>query len=178
MLAIDFVSVDFKTIQSPLNPHQFNYKDYLARQGICQQVYLKKNTYKFFGKGSTTLVGFAASIRNKIQRSLQKHSFSKNTLGVLNALLLGQRQDLSRELLTDYANAGAIHILAVSGLHVGIILLLLNFLLKPIRSIQNGNFIKLILIVGFLWCFAFIAGLSASVVRAVTVYFCIHWSIV
>ena len=60
-----------------------------------------------------------------------KYHFKKNELAVINALLLGQRQDVSKQLLTDYARAGAIHILAVSGLHVGIILMLLLKLFTP-----------------------------------------------
>ena len=165
-----YVSADFKQISPPLNPYQFDYKRYLARRGIYQQLFIQNNTFKSLRKGGFSLNGFSASIRNTIQGSLRNHSFSKNTLGLINALLLGQRQDISKELLTDYANAGAIHILAVSGLHVGILLLLLNFLLKPLESLPKGKLIKLILIALLLWCFAFIAGLSASVVRAVTMF--------
>lgn len=91
-------------------------------------------------------------------------------MAVIKALLLGQRQDISKGLLTDYQNAGAIHILAVSGLHVGILLLILTFILRPIDRFKNGKYIKAIGIIVFLWMFAFIAGLSASVVRAVTMF--------
>ncbi len=164
------LSAGFKSLKPSLNPHQFNYKQYLARQGIHQQVFLKKGSYKFLGKGRSSLRGLSAKIRSKINVALQKHPFSKNTLGVMNALLLGQRHDISNELRNDYVNAGAIHVLAVSGLHVGILLLLLNFLLKPIERIQHGQLIKMILVVGLLWFFALIAGGSASVVRAVTMF--------
>ena len=84
--------------------------------------------------------------------------------------MLGQRQDISKEIYNSYTQAGAIHILAVSGLHVGIILLLLNFIFKPLIYFKNGNYIKLIVIVLILWSYAVIAGLSASVVRAVTMF--------
>ena len=164
------VSADFTSLKPPLNPHQFHYKQYLARQGIHQQVFLKKDQYQLLGKGRFSLRGFSAIIRAKINTALQKQAFSKNTLAVMNALLLGQRQDLSNELRNEYTNAGAVHILAVSGLHVGILLLLLNFLLQPIERVQHGKFIKIILVVVLLWCFALIAGMSASVVRAVTMF--------
>ena len=164
------VSADFTSLKPPLNPHQFHYKQYLARQGIHQQVFLKKDRYQLLGKGRFSLRGFSAIIRAKINTALQKQAFSKNTLAVMNALLLGQRQDLSNELRNAYTNAGAIHILAVSGLHVGILLSLLNFLLQPIERVQHGRFIKIILVVVLLWCFALIAGMSASVVRAFTMF--------
>ena len=71
----------------------------------------------------------------------------------MNALLLGQRQDISKELTTNYSKAGAVHILAISGLHVGIILVLLSFVLKPLDRVKKGKFIKLILVISFLWFF-------------------------
>ena len=165
-----YVPADFKIISAPSNPYQFDYKTYLARQGIHQQLFVTNSQWKPLEESSFSVLGFAATIRNNVQQSLQKYSFSTNSLGIINALLLGQRQELSKELLEDYANAGAIHILAVSGLHVGILLLLLNVLLKPLRNIPYGKPIQLLLTVFLLWSFAFIAGLSASVVRAVTMF--------
>ena len=85
-------------------------------------------------------------------------------------MLLGQRHEISKDILQNYQNAGAVHILAVSGLHVGIILLMLTFLLSPLDKLKHGTFIKLIIIIFLLWIFAFIAGLSASIVRAVTMF--------
>jgi len=70
----------------------------------------------------------------------------------------------------QYSSAGVIHILAVSGLHVGIILLILQLLLRPLEYLRKGRFIKTLIIVALLWCFAIIAGLSPSVVRAVTMF--------
>jgi competence protein ComEC len=160
----------FETINSPLNPHQFDYKFYLAKQGIHQQVFLEKEDFKSLGFNQFSLIGIAASFRDKVQESLQKYTFKVDELAVINALLLGQRQDISKDLIEDYSKAGAIHILAVSGLHVGIILLILSSLLKPLERIKNGRILKTILIVLLLWMFAFVAGLSASVVRAVSMF--------
>ena len=160
----------FKELMSPLNPYQFNYKSYLAKQGMYQQLFVDSDEYKSLGYGNSSLKGLAARCRTKIQKSLLKYNFKNDELGVINALLLGQRQDISKELTTDYQKAGAIHILAVSGLHVGVILLILSFLFKPIERLKNGAFLKAFLIVLVLWAFAFIAGLSASVVRAVTMF--------
>ena len=160
----------FKELMSPLNPYQFNYKSYLAKQGMYQQLFVDSDEYKSLGYGNSSLKGLAARCRTKIQKSLLKYNFKNDELGVINALLLGQRQDISKELTTDYQKAGAIHILAVSGLHVGVILLILSFLFMPIERLKNGAFLKAFLIVLVLWAFAFIAGLSASVVRAVTMF--------
>ncbi len=165
-----FLKPEFKELIPPLNPYQFSYKDYLAKQHIYHQIFTSKNQYKKLNNSSFSLVGMSAAVRSKVQTSLRKYHFSKNEYAVINALLLGQRQEISKELLQDYTNAGAIHILAISGLHIGIILLILSFLFKPIEQFKNGRLIKSILIILLLWIFAFIAGLSASVVRAVTMF--------
>lgn len=160
----------FKELIPPLNPHQFDYKFYLFKQGIHHQVFLENKQFIKIKMAKPSLLGLSARFRNLIQKSLKNYQFKTDELAVINALLLGQRQDISRELITDYQRAGAIHILAVSGLHVGIILLILTQFFKPVERIKNGKILKTILIVLLLWIFAFIAGLSASVVRAVTMF--------
>jgi competence protein ComEC len=165
-----FVKPTFKRILPPLNPKQFDYKFYLAKQGIHQQLSIATSQVLQLPNSSVSFVGHFEKFRDKIQGSLLKLNFKKDELAVINALLLGQRQDISKELLKEYAGAGAIHILAVSGLHVGIILLILSFLFKPLERIKNGGYLKAFCIVLLLWMFAFIAGLSASVVRAVTMF--------
>ena len=94
-------------------------------------------------------------------------------LKVASALLLGYRENLDKELVKSYASAGAMHVLAVSGLHVGILYLLLTRIfsfLKKVKKVKNGKFILTILIVSFLWFYAIMTGLSASVMRATTMF--------
>lgn len=159
-----------KELIPPLNPNQFNYKSYLAKKGIHHELFLEKGQFLKLNSKKSTLLGLSAKFRNQIQESLNKYNFKKNELSVISALLLGQRQDISKELIKDYQRAGAVHILAVSGLHVGVILLILAFIFKPLERLKHGKFLKTIIIVLLLWMFAFIAGLSASVVRAVTMF--------
>jgi competence protein ComEC len=86
------------------------------------------------------------------------------------ALLLGQQQEISSEIIQDYQLSGAVHILSVSGLHIGLLMLFINFLLKPLRKNRLNSYLKLIITITILWFFAFIAGLSPSVVRSVTMF--------
>nr|WP_308992921.1 ComEC/Rec2 family competence protein [Mariniflexile sp. KMM 9835]MDQ8212483.1 ComEC/Rec2 family competence protein [Mariniflexile sp. KMM 9835] len=160
----------FKDLTPPLNPHQFNYKTYLQKKYIYHQIFtLKASLFKVKSE-KTTLFGVANNIRNYINKKLKNYRFKPDELAIINALLLGQRQDISEEVYTSYTNAGAIHILAISGLHIGIILLLLQFIFKPIERLKHGKLIKTLLLVTVLWSFALIAGLSASVTRAVTMF--------
>ncbi len=164
----------FKTqlilIEAPKNPYQFNYKAYLEKQGIYHQVFLKNATFLQKEASKKRIYSLAASLRDRIEASLKKYHFKGDELAVIKALILGQRSGVSSQLLQDYTKAGAIHILAVSGLHVGIILLLLSTLFKPLEKLPYGALFKTILIIILMWCFAVIAGLSASVVRAVTMF--------
>lgn len=157
-------------IRHPLNPHQFNYKNYLSDLGIYHQVQLQPNNHFPLKNTTSTIYGIAASIRNKISSKLKQANFGTDELGIIQALLLGQRNDISEATYNNYKNAGAVHILAVSGLHIGIILLLLQFLLQPLERLPKGKTLKLIAIVLLLWGFALLAGFSASVVRAVTMF--------
>jgi competence protein ComEC len=161
---------NFDSIQPPLNPYQFNYKNYLKNQQIHHQVSIKNNEYLFLKNNRKSFKRWAFTIREQVNKALIENGFKGEELAIINALLLGQRQDISEEVMQNFQKAGAVHILAVSGLHIGIIMLLLNFLLKPLEILKKGPEIKLVLVVLFLWFFAFVAGLSPSVVRAVTMF--------
>lgn len=165
-----FTNTVLTAIKPALNPTNFDYKTYLNDRYIYHQVYLKTTDFIRSKSTTNTIYGYAASIRNQIHKSLLSNHFKADELAVIEALLLGQRQQISKELQNNYANAGAIHILAISGLHIGIIVLLLNFLLQPFTRFRYGKFLKLLIMVNILWSFAIISGLSASVVRAVTMF--------
>lgn len=159
-----------KNLIPPLNPHQFDYKTYLKKQHIYHQLFIKKNEILILSRTKHSILGYAAKLRESINIKLKNYSFKDDELAIINALLLGQRQDISKNIYDSYVQAGAIHILAVSGLHIGIILLILNLLFKSLERTKQGKTIKTILIVSLLWCFAIVAGLSASVTRAVTMF--------
>ncbi|MEM6684591.1 MAG: ComEC/Rec2 family competence protein [Bacteroidota bacterium] len=168
--AILYTETSLTSVQSALNPTRFDYKAYLEDRYIYDQLYLKTQDFVVAQNSPNTLYGIAAHFRNTIHTRLLEANFKADELAVIEALLLGQRQHISNELRTNYANAGAIHILAISGLHVGILLLILQFVLRPLERVRFGKVIKVLLILGVMWSFAFVSGLSASVVRAVTMF--------
>ncbi len=157
-------------INTSLNPHTFNYREYLNTKGIQHQIYINKTTLKAIAFTSSSLLIQAYNWRNKLEKSLDQYFFSKDEMAVIKALILGQRQDISKELAQSYAGAGAIHILAVSGLHIGILFMILSFLLQPLEQFHKGKHLKAIVIVILLWGFALLTGLSGSVTRAVTMF--------
>ena len=157
-------------INGPKNPYQFDYKKYMDHQGIHYQVSTSEEQIILLEQGSTTMYGWAASLRERITESLQKHGFQGQELAIIKALLLGEKQDINSDTLEAYQKAGAVHILALSGLHIGILLFLLQWVLQPLRYLPKGKSILLAVSLIILWCFAFIAGFSPSIVRAVTMF--------
>jgi competence protein ComEC len=164
------VKMVFTEISEPLNPCGFNYKKYLQQQQIHHQIYGNNSQFLLLKKTNQTVKGIAAKIRAEINLALIQYGFKNDELAVVNALLLGQRQNLTSELQQSYIGAGAIHILAISGLHVGIILLILTSVFKPIHYFKHGKLAASIIIITILWMYAIIAGLSPSVVRAVAMF--------
>lgn len=163
------LSGTFYSNKSPFNPNQFDYGNYLENQEIYGQIYAKPETVKTIGHENSIWI-FFSNYREKIIEVFQKSSLSKEELTVFIALLLGQQQDISPEILKDYQYAGAVHILSVSGLHVGLIMGFIMFLLRSVPNSKKGKATKLLIILLSLWSFAVLAGLSPSVVRSVTMF--------
>ena len=165
---LNISGVIFKN-KNPSNPNLFDYGNYLENQEIYAQVYTKRNQIKIGNYESGLWAGFS-NFRERIISNLEHSAISKEELNVLNALILGQQQDISPEVLKDYQYAGAVHVLSVSGLHVGFIMLFISFLLKPINNSTKGSLLKLSIIVLSLWSFAILTGLSPSIIRSVTMF--------
>ena len=156
-------------IKDNFNPYQFNYSKYIEKQNIYHQIYSSASDLKI-NKQEKNFDFYLYEIRENLINSFKEHQFSQKTQGIINALLFGQRVFLDKEIIESYTNAGVIHILAISGLHVGIIYIILGFIFKPLIRFKNGKNINLILIIGILWFFAFLSGLSPSVTRAVLMF--------
>ncbi len=152
------------------NPNQFDYSKYLENKQIYAQIYADATDIQTGSLINNDAWYYAAKLRTKIIRNLKKSHFNKAELNVAIALILGQQQEISSDIIQDYQFAGAVHILSVSGLHIGFILLFVTFLLKPFPNTRRGSFIKLILILLSLFTFGLIAGLAPSVVRSVVMF--------
>ena len=155
---------------APKNPNQFNYSNYLKNKQIYGQLYAEANNCSISKYIQKDIWYYAALVRTTIITNLIKIGFHAKELNVAVALLLGQQQDIDPEIIEDYQFAGAVHILSVSGLHIGLILLFVTFVLKPIPNNKKGSVLKLIITLSSLWLFGILAGLAPSVVRSVTMF--------
>ena len=168
--AVIYTKSVLKEIQKPLNPHQFDYNKYLELRQVYTQIYLQHNQFLVLSDQPTTIYGYADIFRTSINKKLINAGFKDEVLSIINALLLGQRQTIDKSTYNNYVNSGTIHILAVSGLHIGILLLILNFIFRPLLLLKYGNVLRPVIIITILWLFAVVAGLSPSVTRAVTMF--------
>jgi competence protein ComEC len=155
---------------TPKNPDQFDYGSYLKNKQIYGQLYVDDSDINISSQIEKDIWYYAAQIRNTIITNLTKDGFNPTELNVAIALILGQQQDIDPEIIQDYQYAGAVHILSVSGLHIGFILMFVTFILKPVPNNRKGALLKLIIIVSSLWLFGILAGLAPSVVRSVTMF--------
>jgi competence protein ComEC len=155
---------------TPKNPNQFDYGSYLKNKQIYGQLYADIADIKISAQIEKDIWYYAAQIRNTIIANLTRDGFNPTELNVAVALILGQQQDIDPEISKDYQYAGAVHILSVSGLHIGFLLLFVTFILKPIPNNKKGSLLKLIVILCSLWLFGILAGLAPSVVRSVTMF--------
>ena len=135
----------------PLNPNQFDYGKYLTTKSILAQTYIGNSEFKIQPILIKDLFYYFDAVRSRILLGLEKVHFSSLELSVLAALILGQQQEIAQDIIVDYQKAGAIHILSVSGLHVGFIVLFLGFVLKYLPKAKWVNYFKLAFILLVLW---------------------------
>ncbi|QIA07234.1 ComEC/Rec2 family competence protein [Draconibacterium halophilum] len=157
-------------IENRGNPHEFDYKKYLEKKHIFRQVYLKTENWNLTGYINNAPLIWAETIRNKLLKIYRDQEIGTQETEILSALTLGYKRQLDRETKRVFSSAGAMHVLAVSGLHVGILFFTFSFCFGFLQKHRTGRFIYVLLSIGFLWCYAFITGLSPSVLRACTMF--------
>lgn len=155
-------------IEKPPNPEQFDYKDYMYKKGIAFQVYLKSDAWCSLDYNkSNFLYSFSYEVRDFLLKTMLRLGVAENEYAVASAILLGYDDSLPLELRQKYVAAGAMHILCVSGLHVGVVFMVFSYILvflsdrKRIQSV-----IKQLLLLLLVWFYAFLAGLAPSILRS------------
>jgi competence protein ComEC len=152
------------------NPFEFDYQSMMKKKGIWFSVYLDKGSYLKTGGQINRMIYLAERMRDKLVSILAAAKIGKEERSVVAALTLGYRTELDPETTDYFASTGAMHVLAVSGLHVGLIYFILGFLLSPLKRTKIGTFFCPVGLLSFLWIYAFITGFSPSVQRATVMF--------
>lgn len=165
------IHAKIKEIENSKNPYAFDYKKYMQRKGIFFSGYVPKYGWQQISRCQLN------PIRDKAYRIQQYFSqifadagMSGDEYSIITAILLGNDETMEPELKASYASAGVSHILCVSGMHVGVIFMILNFMLQPLEYSKPLRLLKAMLLMLFIWIYACITGLSPSVTRAATMF--------
>lgn len=159
-----------QTIKNAGNPFEFDYQKMMSTKGIRFSVYLTDATWLKTGNRIGRITYKAEQIRDNLIAILATALTEKEERSVVSALTLGYRAEIDQETTDYFASTGAMHVLSVSGLHVGLIYFILGFLLSFIKRGRSGLLIFSAIIILFLWIYAFITGFSPSVQRATVMF--------
>jgi len=158
-------------IPPPTNPEEFNYSAYIARQQIHGQSFVSPDRVEVMRNDPPNMVlERAYSLRAYLQKKTLTYIQDPDAQAIALALLIGIKDFLSEDLTTAYSSTGAMHVLAVSGLHVGIFYMILLFVLKPIEKRTGGHIVIAVVSVVVIWGYTFVTGMSPSVLRAATMF--------
>ncbi|MDR1169923.1 MAG: competence protein ComEC family protein [Prevotellaceae bacterium] len=157
----------FNEVSPPQNPDEFDYREYLKRQKIFSTSFVNSEKAVRTDSGQ---INFYKKVIFDLQKYsleiLQNAQLKSDEFAVALALLIGNRRYLEDELRDSYTNSGTVHLLAVSGLHVGIVFMILSFVLRFMDRAKKLRLFKGLIILVSLWIYASIAGLASSIVRA------------
>jgi len=161
-------------IKNAGNPGGFDYKRYSLFQGITHQVYLKPEEFEVLPeKKEQWLDKFLYSCRENVLGILRKNITGEKELGLAEALLIGYKDDLDQSLVQSYTNTGVVHIIAISGLHLGLIYWLLGIIFKFLKIHRSTRWLYPTLIIADLWLFSLLAGGQPSILRSAVMFTCI-----
>ncbi len=161
------IKADYTLTEPPYNPGEFNLKRFLSRKETYHQAFINEQEIVKIGKNKgNRIIGYALSLRQKQVDKFNKYLNSANARAVASTLILGYKSDLSEDLMQAYAKTGTMHVLSVSGMHVAIVVILLDLFLRFMNKKRWGILLKAVLMLCLIWFYALITGFSASVFRA------------
>jgi len=157
---------ELQLIGPPSNPGEFDFSRYMATKRTHMRAFVSPGDWIIVGHRHDFLPELAEKSRKYILTRLSRAGIEGQELELLSSLVLGKKDGLEQELKDSFSAAGAMHVLCVSGLHVGIIFVVLNFILKHLGTGRAGRIIKFVLITSMIWFYALMTGLAPSVMRA------------
>jgi competence protein ComEC len=158
-------------LKPPANPGEFDYQQYLSLQQIHLQQFIKKGKFHIYQHhAGNPVLAASLRVRSWADSVFRQHIRGVHEYAIVSGLVLGIRDGLDNDLKNAYAAAGAMHVLAVSGAHVIIVFQLIVFLLGRLKKVRSGNWLFALAALLVLWFYAFVTGLSASVLRAVIMF--------
>ncbi len=167
------VSAPVQVPSSRENPHQFDYRRYLLRKGIFYQCYVPAGQWLLIGHDARGARALLARWRLRLLQVVEQADLSPSQQGMAAALLLGWKDNVDDESYARFQTAGIAHLLCVSGLHVGIVAVLLGWCFSWMACLHRGYLYKGLVQLTGLWLFVALSGMAPSAVRAGIMFSCI-----
>ena len=160
-----------QSIKNTGNPGAFDYARYCAFQQIFQQVYLKQDEWILLKENNAIFYqSVIFTTRDYILKTLDQYITGSDEAALAKALLIGYRIDLDKDLVQAYSNAGVVHLIAISGMHLALIYYLLLWIFTKVPLVKKSKFTRLILVLFCLWFFSLLTGAPASVLRSAVMF--------
>ncbi|WP_010134904.1 ComEC/Rec2 family competence protein [Ochrovirga pacifica] len=155
------------SIALPVSPYHFDYKSYLTRSNVYQKIVVKEA--RKIGEVGSVFISIQ-QFRNAIVEKLHQAKISKETQSLMMAMLLGDKELISESTQKSFVDSGVVHLIAISGMHVGVLYVLLLWTFGFLKKPSCGKWLYVGIVLLCLWLFALFSGLSSSVVRSVTMF--------
>jgi len=153
------------------NPFEFDYCSYLHSQNIGYRIFLKEKQFYLVPKVSLLNIQRRALIlRQKLIEILYGSGIGRNQVHLIASISFGARDDVDKETIQNFTNTGVIHVLAVSGMNVGLVFVVLDFFLRFLKPRRAGRFLHLAIVLVGIWAYSLITGMSPSILRAATMF--------
>ncbi len=152
------------------NPAEFDVERYMRLKGVSGSVFLPVGGWQSVGMGNVSLQMRALALRDDIVKMYERQGFEGNALSLLAAFSVGEKRGFSQELKEVYSDAGVSHLLALSGLHLGLFYMVVVTLLGFAGGSRKWYIARELFALLLLWVFAFVAGLTPSIVRAAVLF--------
>lgn len=166
-----FFSSNIQKVEPPKNPEQYNYQNYLQNNSVFHQAFIKENNWMLLEKNSGNIIKhWAIYCRDYFLKLFRENQLQDEKFAVAAALILGYDDYIENELMQSYSTTGVIHIICVSGMHVGLVYIIISFLTFPLKKKKWGFIFQTVIILATIWFYSAITGLAPSIVRAATMF--------
>ena len=157
-------------IKNTGNPGALDYQRFLLFQGITAQVFLKSGEYAILPVTQASFQNFLNQTSSYVIKTLQTYIPRQKEAGVAEALLIGYRNDLDKQLVQSYSNTGVVHIIAISGLHLGMIYGFILLLFSSFKNKRWYRFVVPVIALSVIWLFTLLAGAVPSILRSAVTF--------
>jgi len=160
----------FADLKSSGNPGAFDYAKYCRRNNVYQSAYVRVSEWRKTTLHTEDLASYFEKLNKKTRAILQTHIRDTISASIAEALLIGYRKNIDKDIWQSYSNTGIVHIIAISGMHMSMIYMSIRYLLLLLPFFKKRKNMALLFAIILMWCFAILTGVPPSVNRAAVMF--------